>query len=126
MEQGVREGPDINAVATRDATGVSVLVWHYHDDDTPGPNADITVSLSGAPSAKVRHYRMDAEHSNAFAVWQKMGAPQYIEGADYAKLEAAGQLERLDDTVTVEQRGGATKVRLTLPRQGVSLLRLEP
>ena len=126
MTQGVREVPDVNAVATHDATGVSVLVWHYHDDDTAGPDAEVTVSLSGAPSAKVRHYRMDAEHSNAFAVWQKMGSPQHIEGAKYAKLESAGRLEQLDDALTVERNGGSTKLRLTLPRQGVSLLRLEP
>jgi xylan 1,4-beta-xylosidase len=126
MAEGVREAPDVNAVATRDAGGISVLVWHYHDDDTGGAAADVTVSVHGVTSlGAVRHYRMDADHSNAFAVWQGMGKPQVIESTDYARLEAAGQLERLDDAVSVARSGSVTKFRLALPRQGVSLLRLE-
>lgn len=124
---GVRAAPDVNAVATRDASGVSVLVWHYHDDDTAGPVADVTVSVAGVPSPSVvRHYRMDADHSNAFAVWQRMGKPQAIGSADYALLERSGKLERLDAAVAVDRSGGVTTLRLPLPRQGVSLLRLEP
>ena len=40
MADGVRGEPDVNAVATRDDKGVSILVWHYHDDDVPGGDAD--------------------------------------------------------------------------------------
>jgi xylan 1,4-beta-xylosidase len=126
MAHGVREAPDVNAVATRDATGISILLWHYHDDDTPGQPADIALTIGGvAATSAPKHYRMDAAHSNAFAVWQAMGSPQHIEGAEYEKLEAAGQLARIDDAVTVDASGPALTLRLTLPRQGVSLLRLD-
>jgi xylan 1,4-beta-xylosidase len=126
MAEGVRESPDVNAVATRDAGGISILAWHYHDDDIAGPVADITVSVAGmaAPRA-VRHFRMDANHSNAFGVWQAMGRPQEIPPDQYARLEAAGKLERLDEAVSLLTSDGLIKLRLELPRQGVSLIRLE-
>ena len=36
MSHGVRGEPDVDVVATRDDKGISILVWHYHDDDTRG------------------------------------------------------------------------------------------
>ncbi len=125
LERGVRETPDVNAVATRDESGVSILVWHYHDDDVPGPDAEVSIALSGAETAGgIRHYRMDRDHSNAFAVWRAMGSPQAISGDDYRRLEAAGQLEALDAAVTVDASTNGTWLRMTLPRQGVSLIRI--
>ena len=78
MGHGVRGEPDVDVVATRDDKGVSILVWHYHDDDDAGPDANVTISLSGWGNrpATLTHFRMDADHSNAFALWQRMGKPQ--------------------------------------------------
>ena len=39
---------------------------------------------------------MDKDHSNAFGVWKAMGSPQDPRGADYARLEAAGQLATIE------------------------------
>lgn len=126
MAHGVRQAPDVSAVATRDEKGISILVWHYHDDDEDGPQAEVTVSLSGAAAGgTVRHYRMDADHSNAFGVWKAMGSPQTLSKDEYARLEKAGHLQRLDDAVTAKPDGGKLALRLTLPRQGVSLIRVE-
>ena len=122
----VRGEADVNVVATRDETGVSVLVYHYHDDDEPGPAAEVTVTIDGwaggAPA--LRHYRMDEQHSNAFAVWKAMGSPQSPSSAEYARLEAAGQLAVLEEKA-VGVENGRIVLRTSLPRQGVSLLRLE-
>jgi xylan 1,4-beta-xylosidase len=98
MADGVRAAPDVNAVATRDERGVSVLVWHYHDDDITGPDAEVTVRLAGGPggTATLSHFRMDESHSNAFAVWKAMGSPQQIDGDDYRRLELAGQLAKIE------------------------------
>ncbi|MGO4726681.1 MULTISPECIES: GH39 family glycosyl hydrolase [unclassified Inquilinus] len=126
MAHGVRETPHVNAVATRDEGGVSVLVWHYHDDDEAGPTAEVTLSVVGVPSgAAIRHYRIDADHSNAFGVWQAMGAPQTLTGAEYERLEAAGRLQRVDEAVAADRSGDGLTLRLALPRQGVSLIRIE-
>ncbi|GHA18166.1 beta-xylosidase [Devosia pacifica] len=126
MEHGVRGQPDVNAVATKDEKGVSVLVWNYHDDNIEDGDASVTVSLANLPegATKLRHYRMDKHHSNAYQVWQDMGSPQTIEGADYDKLEAAGKLAMIEET-SLSVDGGNASVSMQLPRQGVSLLRIE-
>lgn len=127
LDGGVREAPDISAVATRDDNGVSVLIWHYHDDDVAGETADVTLAVYGWPtsSARFTHYRMDADHSNAFAVWRAMGSPKIVEGDDYARLEASGKLAALHPESTVSCEAGTVRISLVLPRQGVSLIQLQ-
>ena len=80
----------------------------------------------GHKPATLTHFRMDADHSNAFALWQRHGQARELRRAqDYAKLEAAGQLAQIDHGTQVEVSGGNLTLRGSLPRQGVSLLRLD-
>ena len=127
MADGVREQADVNAVATRDESGVSILVYNYHDDDVPGDIAAISVVLNGVPAnhTRLRHFRMDEDHSNAFGKWKEMGSPQDPDSRTYRALEAASELSVIEDR-EVDIAGGNTTIELTLPRQGVSLLRLGP
>src|SRR5438094_9457041 len=39
LKNGVRDQPDVTALASLDQNKLAVLVWHYHDDDLPGPDA---------------------------------------------------------------------------------------
>jgi xylan 1,4-beta-xylosidase len=127
LENGVRGAPDVNAVATADNKGVSILVWNYHDDDVAAADAEIVIDVSGLSSKTValEHFRMDADHSNAFGVWKGMGSPQLVEADQRKRLEAASQLASLERQPSVAVDGGRLSVPVTLPRQGVSLLRLE-
>jgi xylan 1,4-beta-xylosidase len=124
LESGVR-GPqgDVAALAILDARQLAVLVWHYHDDDVPGPDAAVLMELAGLPAGdrKLAHYRIDRDHSNAFTVWQRMGSPAGPNLEQYQNLVAAGQLARLEEASATVANGGAT-VRFVLPRQAVSLL----
>lgn len=126
MSEGVRGAADINCVATRDDAGVSVLIWNYHDDDVSAEPARLSIAVEGLgdPSVRVRRYRMDADHSNAFAAWQAMGSPETVEGEDYRKLEAAGKLAQVGDA-DMAVADGALRLDEILPRQGVSLIRIE-
>ena len=60
---------------------MSVALWHHADDQyaTAAP-AEVTVELQHLPfpaaQARVRHWRIDHTHSNAYTVWQEMGRPQ--------------------------------------------------
>ncbi len=129
LGEGVRGAPDVNALATADEAGVSILLWHYHDDDARGPDASITVEVSGLPHGakpvSVSHFRMDEHHSNAHRLWQEMGEPQAISGEAYARLERAGHLQTFEPTRAVPARDGVVRLSCSLPRQGISLLRLE-
>jgi xylan 1,4-beta-xylosidase len=129
VQGGVRGTPDVSALAARDANTVSVLVWHYHDDDVAGPEAEVTVSIAGlTPDSrwKLRHYRVDETHSNAFTVWQKQGAPQQPTPPQLAELTKAAALAELESSVVTVAADGTVPVHFLLPRQGLSLLVLQP
>jgi xylan 1,4-beta-xylosidase len=54
-----------------------------------------------------------------------MGSPQKPTPEQYAKLEQAGRLATLGDDEPVRVEKGSATLRLTLPRQAVSLLVIE-
>jgi xylan 1,4-beta-xylosidase len=130
IRNGVRGNPDIAALASLDGKRLCVLLWYYHDDDVAGPDADVELALNHLPFAagetRLTQYRIDATHSNAFTVWQRMGAPTSPTVAQYTQLVKAGQLAT--DTASpasVSVKDGGATLKITLPRQGVSLLVLE-
>jgi xylan 1,4-beta-xylosidase len=129
LKGGVRTRPDVSALASLASNRLCVLVWHYHDDDTPGPAAGIKLTLDGLParitSAQVRHFRIDTDHSDAFTVWQHMGSPMQPTPQQFAELEKAGQLAELEPSKKIRLRNGQSVLQITLPREAVSLLVVE-
>ncbi|AHE51944.1 beta-xylosidase [Sphingomonas sanxanigenens DSM 19645 = NX02] len=127
MKDGVLGAADIGTIATRTADGkVALLVWHYHDDDVAGPDAAVTIALRGlkAAPATAQLWRVDRDHGNAFAAWQKMGSPQSPDEKQYGQLEAASRMQAEALTVKKAARGAAT-LEMRLPRQGVALVVLD-
>jgi xylan 1,4-beta-xylosidase len=125
-DTGVRERPDINALATRSERTVSILLWNYHDDDLPAPPAEVDLLVDGAQgrSVDVTHQRVDATHSNSYEAWKKMGSPQPPTPAQFKQLERAGQLQALEPSRRVKVEDGKVRLSFTLPRQAVSLVRV--
>lgn len=125
MTKGVTDRPDIGVIATRDPSGkLALLVWHYHDDDVAGPDAEVTLTLTGLGKAKskaVTQWRVDRDHGNAFTAWQRMGAPQSPDQKQYAVLEAASAMTA--ETLTpLTLKKGTAALTFRVPRQGVTLL----
>jgi xylan 1,4-beta-xylosidase len=128
LKAGVRESPDIDALAARSARKIAVLVWNYHDDDVPAPAAEVRLTVAGLPAAKrvhMLHYRIDQEHSNAYALWKTMGSPQNPTPEQYARLEAAGQLALVESPKWIPTSAAELPIAFSLPRQGVSLIEFE-
>jgi xylan 1,4-beta-xylosidase len=130
MKDGVRGRPDVGALASRDARRVTVLAWHYHDDDIAGPDAAVTLALDGLGlkdgQAKLTHFRIDAAHSNAYTAWKAQGSPAKPTADQYKGLEAASQLATLTGApATVTVTDGKATLPIVLPRQAVSLVVLE-
>jgi xylan 1,4-beta-xylosidase len=123
---GVRGAADISALASRSARSASALVFNYHDDDLPAPDAAIDLIIEGLPDgrATVTHYRVDKTHSNSYERWKAMGSPQAPTPSQYAELEKAGQLEELHPARPVTIANGRISETFSLPRQGVSLVRV--
>jgi xylan 1,4-beta-xylosidase len=86
----------------------------------------VQLSIEGVPvgSATLTHYRVDQEHGNAFEVWKRLGSPPQPTPAQYAQLEQASQLAQLGAARQVSAVNGRVTETFTLPRQGVSLLKL--
>jgi xylan 1,4-beta-xylosidase len=125
-DNGVRDRPDINALASRQQRSITVLLWNYHDDDRPAPDAPVELTISGVPVARVRltHYRVDRDRSNSYEAWKKLGSPQPPSPQQYEALAKAGELQELHPPQSPNVKGGVLSVSFTLPRQGVSLVKL--
>jgi xylan 1,4-beta-xylosidase len=130
MRRGVREKPDVAALASKDGNKLCVMIWHYHDDDVKGDAAAVALSVTGLPAtvneARLTHYRVDEFHSNPYDAWRRMNSPLAPNQRQYGQLQEASNLAKLSDapaTVRVEQ--GSATLQFTLPRQGVSVMVVE-
>jgi xylan 1,4-beta-xylosidase len=127
IADGVQGDADIGTIATRTADGrLALLVWHYHDDDVAGPDAQIRISLTGlrrVPAAATL-WRVDPQHANAFTAWQAMGSPQSPDATQYAALEAASRMQA--ESIGVARAKGGATIDVRLARQGVALIMLDP
>jgi xylan 1,4-beta-xylosidase len=119
----------VSALASRNGATINVMAWHYHDDELPGPDASITLQVTGisptASVARLTHYRIDENHSNAFSLWKRMGSPQTPNDQQYAELEREGQLETIGEPQEIHIDGGQFLVTFDLPRAAVSLVVVE-
>lgn len=123
LKDGVRQKPDISAMAARDGGRTSIMVWHYHDDDLPGPPAEVTLTLNGLPETarSVRHFRVDDSHGNAYARWLAMDSPQQPTPEQIKTLEEASKLAELP-APELQRDGDKVSLQVSLPRRAVSLL----
>ncbi|MBB6005511.1 GH39 family glycosyl hydrolase [Arcicella rosea] len=123
-DKSVREAADINALASKSANSAGIMIWNYHDDNLPAPDALVEISIKGLPTGKVAllHYRIDKENSNAYEVWKTMGSPKQPTAEQIAILEKAGQLQLLTSPEWIAPKNGEAQIKMKLPRQGVSFL----
>ena len=54
MQHGVREKPDIDALATANGQEVAILAWNYSDEDATAPAAPVEVVVEGLPPGAAR------------------------------------------------------------------------
>ncbi|WKL58378.1 beta-xylosidase [Asticcacaulis sp. ZE23SCel15] len=127
MISGVTQKNDVGVMATREGAKVAVIVWHYNDNDLSGPDANLSLKLSGlgkTRTRKITQYLVDPHTANAYAKWQKMGSPQSPDQDQYKVLEAASVMHpKTLAPLTVSK--GTAGLDITLVRQGVTLLIIE-
>ena len=125
---GVRQSPDIDALATVDHHSAAILLWNYQDDDVPTPTIPVTLHINGLPanlhSVHLQHLRIDDTHSNAYTAWKSMGSPQQPTPAQIATLKQAGQLQSLTPPTTAAIKDSSLTLPFTLPHQATSLILL--
>jgi xylan 1,4-beta-xylosidase len=118
---------DVGAIAAKAQRSVSVMLWNYHDDDVKQEEVPVEVKIDGikATTITLTEYRIDDEHSNSYEVWKKMGSPQNPTKEQVAILEKSGQLKTIGAAKKMKVIKGVLNVKLSLPRQAVSLLKLD-
>jgi len=129
LTSGVRDAPDVDALATVTDHDAAVLAWNYHDvADAAVGSAPTRITIAGIPAsvhrALVEHYRIDGTHSNSYTSWQAMGSPQHPTAKQYARLKASGQLELLSSPEWLDVTKQQVTILTDLPRESISLLHL--
>jgi xylan 1,4-beta-xylosidase len=129
MKPEARATTDVDALATRGDGSLSIILWHHHDDGGSGPSLPIRLLVDRLPSqtqkARLRHWRIDERHSNAFTAWKAMGSPQNPTPSQLRELKRASELTLLEPSRTIDVMQGRIEVRFHLPRHAVSLVKLE-
>jgi xylan 1,4-beta-xylosidase len=129
VRNGVRGSiSDVMSLASRDEKRVTIITWNYHDDEVPGPVAEVALNIGGLPAdiakVKMTEWRVDETHSNAHTAWKKMGSPPNPTRSQHDEIEAASELATIQKPMDVPVAEGKTTVKLSLPRQSVSLVEL--
>jgi xylan 1,4-beta-xylosidase len=118
----------VDGFATKGEHEITVMVWNYKEEDVTGPARNVSIQIAGLPtavkSAEVEEFRVDEERSNSFTAWKKMGSPQKPGAEEYAKLEKAGQLERVNGPAKIALIDGRSELTTELPHEGIVLFRL--
>ncbi len=123
------EEVDVLASSADDGT-VTILVWRHTDDqyrtDDQPTEVDLRVHGLTASGYRLRHVRIDADHSNSHTVWRSLGAPQLPTPEQLAQITARQGLEELEPEREIDVGGGAIDLPLSLPLPSVSMLVLAP
>ncbi len=126
-DSSIRKGDDVGALAAKNTNSIAVMVWNYHDDDTTGPAQKVTVQIKNiaARQVSITEYRIDNQHSNSYEAWKTMGSPKQPTAAQIATLEKAGHLQTMGSPVKATVNQGVLVYKTILPRQAVSLVKVE-
>jgi xylan 1,4-beta-xylosidase len=120
--QGAYDTVDVWAV--RRPQGLTVVVTNHALPRQPIAPQLVAVELAGAPRPRsVTLERIDEDHANAKAAWLGMGAPEYPNGAEVARLEEASQLR--GESHTWEHLEGAVRLAVDLPPHAVAALTVD-
>jgi xylan 1,4-beta-xylosidase len=130
LTSGVRNAPDVDALATAADHEAAVLAWNYHDVAYAAVgSAPTRITVTGIPAGvrrvRVEHYRIDQTHSNSYTAWQAMGSPQQPTAEQYARLKASGQLELFTSPEWLDVTKQQITIATELPRQSISLLHIQ-
>ncbi len=122
---GRGEAADVSGFAALSENSLSILIYHQHDDWDATGAVEITLDVENLPfqnALTLNHYRIDSEHSNAYAEWLRQGKPMYPTPEQYAAIKSRDTLETLEPPQKLVANMGKIRLKFQLPVHGVSLL----
>lgn len=125
LETTAQDAPvGAGALATKTATGVQLLLWHFIQPPVDLPQQEPVTATIPLPDGQYRltEHAIDTEHGNPLARWEEMGKPDRPTADQLAQLHAveAGRATRI---VTVA--GGQFTYHMTLEPGMVRMVELE-
>lgn len=130
LDEGVRDGTDIDGMATRDGDALQILLWSYHDDLVPAATTPVHLSVqlpsTLAGKARITHLRVDEAHGDAYNTWVAQGRPTSPSSAQLAELRRQMSPALLESEALVADSTGTVSLDFELPRFGISLFTLVP
>jgi xylan 1,4-beta-xylosidase len=123
------DGAPARVVATRAADGsVRVMAVNFEEPFDYADELAVALNLDGLADGhwRVRHYRIDRDHSNAHTVWLGLGRPIPPDDDQLAAIQARMGLETFEPDFTPSASEGSIELRTTLPPRAVSLWVLTP
>ncbi len=119
--------------ARRDDGTVGVLMWNGTLDQSKADGDDalarrITARVTGLDGVPylLRHFRVDAEHSNISSAWERIGGgADWPDDAQWALLAQADQLDELHPARSFDPADELV-VDFDLPMPGIAYLELTP
>jgi len=124
-------GPDISGLAALAGNKIlAILLVNHHDDWDVAGEYPVSLAVENLPfdstDLVVRHYRIDATHSNAHTVWMQQGQPMYPTPGQDQAIRARDGLEMLRPAERIASQDGRVTLGFTMPVHSVSLLTLTP
>lgn len=126
--EGSNFGDPIHAIATKsDDNSVQVIVYHLDESDQYNQEEQtypVYLTLKNLPFSSFQSelYLIDRSHSNAFAIWEEMGAPANPLPPQVEQLQNRDDLELVESKYDEANNAGIYQKNLELQNNSVALL----
>ncbi|WP_069815781.1 GH39 family glycosyl hydrolase [Streptomyces sp. TP-A0874] len=122
----------VEALATRAEGTVDVLLWNGTLDQSKLDGSAVLdrsvtlrlTNLEPGTTYSVRSHRVDQEHANIQAVWERLGGGAWPDTDQWEQLRAADQLPAEELPTATAAPDGTAELTITLPNPGIRFLRL--
>jgi xylan 1,4-beta-xylosidase len=133
LDNGEAGAPEeVDALAAFNGSDrVSLLVWRHADDQylTDANGAAVDIVLERLPfeadRVRLRHWRVDRDHSNSHAAWQAAGAPQDPSEGRLHSIKDRQRLELFEPDRELAVETGRLSLQIGLPLPSASLLEIQ-
>ena len=118
------EHATIDVWVIRKPDAYQILITNSALPRHPVSDESVRITLNNIPEVIKAHVeRIDDEHANATAAWEKMGSPATLHPNDVKALEDASALHQKHISFKFEKNNASVDVEV--PPQGTALITLE-
>ena len=122
-------GAEIDGWAALTGTkSLEALIYCHEDSWNESDIYSICFTAENLPfegPCRVKHYRIDRNHSNAYAEWLRQGKPDYPQGYQYDAIKARDGLELFSPVQTISSVNGQISINFSMPVKSVSIIIIE-